>query len=240
MRWRGCAAAVVALLGCHSDDAATGTAPADSQAGKTTTIVVSEPLDAAPPECAIHLTSPSFSSDHATLAGMVRVDGDYTRTLANVTITDRPNGPPWAGTFNGTRDAFLQMLRGHVCTESHVYALKPGDANDPSKGPVMLTAFEMKPDEKHDVDALCNATSHAPDAATNPELRDHFIMQWVEDSITTMKWDAWRRSFARERTALFTQKQDPSALFHTRATDLAAAASALGLQCPTAVEWKKR
>jgi hypothetical protein len=236
------AAATVAMMmslgGCHSEDSqGTGTAPSASVKG--TKIIASEPLDAEPPECWIHVATESFASDHGTLAGTVHVEGDYTRTFAKVSV-ERPGGG-WSGSFNGPREAFLQMLKGHLCTESHVYALKPDGNNDPSKGPVVLTAFDMRPDEKLDIDNFCHATSHVPDAGVkDPELRDHFVMQWVEDVLTTTKWDQWRRSFARDRRVLIEQKQSASELFHTRAAELEAAASALGLPCPTVAEWKKR
>ncbi len=234
---RGALAAAL-VLGCRDDTQRTPL-PSPSEA-TSTTLVVSEPLDAAVPDCLIHVASASFANARASAAGTVRVEGDYTRTFAKVNV-ERKAGGGWSGTFNGPRDAFMQMLKGRLCTASHVYALKPRDNADPSKGVVTLDAFDLQPDEKADVDSLCHAMSHVPaDAGADRDLRDHAAMEWVEDALTTTKWDEWRRSFARERASLFAQQQAPSSLFQTRGNELASAASALGVACPTVAEWKKR
>jgi hypothetical protein len=230
------------LSACRSQDITGGAPPPPSaSAASSTTIVVSEPLDAAVPDCTVHLVSDAFVPTHASPAGKVRVEGDYTRTLAKVSV-DRPGAQGWSGTFNGPRDAFFDFLKRHVCTADHVYVLKPEGNKDPSKGPVTLSVFEMKPDEKADVENVCNGFSRAPGSdAGEPDLRDRAVMQWVEDVITTTKWDGWRRSFARERADLFQSKKDPAELFHARAENLGAAAHAFGVSpCPAALEWKKR
>jgi len=229
------------VLGCHNEDSQRGTPSASASAIANTKIVVSEAVDADVPECLIHFASDAFVSEHAVPAGNVRVEGDYIHAFAQVSVT-RPDGTSWSGTFSGPRDSFLQLIKRHLCTTTHVYALKLGDNKDPTKGASVLTAYDMKPDEKADVDAFCHAMSHVPtDAgALDPDVRDHIAMQWVEDALTTTKWDAWRRSFARERSALFANKASPSDLFHARGAELAVAASTLGLTCPTATEWKKR
>ena len=133
-------------------------------------------------------------------------------------------------------------MRRHVCTADHVYALKPEGNKDPSKGPVTLAVFDMKPDEKADVENVCNGFARAPGTdAGNVDLRDRAMMQWVEDVITTTKWDGWRRSFARERADLLASKREPTELYHARGANLEAAAHALGVTpCPVADEWKKR
>lgn len=199
-------------------------------------------LDAAPPDCAVHLVSDAFQPAHATPAGKVRVEGDYMHALAKVSV--ERTGYKWDGTFSGPRDAFFDFLRGHVCATSRVYALKPEGNKDPTKGPVTMSVFEMTPDEKGDVEAICNAASRSPAPAGdagNVDVRDHAMMQWIEDTLTTTKWDAWRKSFARERGDLVAKQQDPSALFHARGDNLTAAAAALGVApCPVATEWKKR
>jgi hypothetical protein len=235
---------------CRSQDI-TGATAVSLDAGPTTTIIVSEPLDAALPDCAVHLVSDAFTPElvkgHATAAGTVRVEGDYTRSLAKVSVG------AWSGTFSGPRDAFFDFLRRHVCTAAHVYVLKPDGNKDPSKGPVTMNVFEMTPDEKADVENVCNAQSRAPGVAGRrpgadsdaqdaaAEARDRAMMQWVEDVLTTTTWDAWRRSFARERGDLLAQNKEPSALFRARGENLAAAAVALGVTpCPVAAEWKKR
>ena len=197
-------------------------------------------LDAAVPECTVHLVSDAFQTARATAAGKMRVEGDYMRTLAKVSV--ERTGYTWSGTFSGPRDALFDFLRQHVCTTSHVYALKPEGNKDPTKGPVAMSIFEMTPDEKGDVEAVCNAASRAPGAdAGNVDVRDHAMMQWIEDTLTTTKWDVWRKSFARERADLVARQQEPAALFHARGDNLAAAAATLGVTpCPAAVEWKKR
>ncbi len=242
-------------VACRSQEITGGGPPPPSaSAASSTTIVVSEPLDAAVPDCAVHLVSDAFVPSHASPAGNVRVEGDYTRTLAKVSV-DRPGAQAWSGTFNGPRDAFFDFLKRHVCTADHVYVLKPEGNKDPSKGPVSMSVFDMKPDEKADVENVCNGFSRAPGtdagnvagpaaggtAQTAIDLRDRAMMQWVEDVVTTTKWDGWRRSFARERADLFASKKEPIELYHARAENLAAAAHALGVSpCPVAAEWKKR
>ena len=229
------------VCACRSQDIAGGAPPPASSSPKTT-IVRSEMLDAALPECTVHLVSDAFTAAHATPAGKVRVEGDYMHTLAKVSV--ERTGYTWSGTFSGPRDAFFDFLRQHVCATSHVYVLKPEGNKDPTKGPVAMSAFEMTPDEKGDVEAICNASSRMTGAgadAGNVDVRDHAMMQWIEDTLTTTKWDAWRKSFARERADLLARQQEPSALFHARGDNLTAAAAALGITpCPVAAEWKKR
>ncbi len=227
---------------CRSQEITNATPPTPS-AAESTTIVVSEPLDAAVPDCTVHLVSDAFSPTHASPAGTVRVDGDYMHALAKVSI-ERPGVPAWSGTFSGPREAFFDFVRKHLCTEAHVYVLKPEGNKDPTKGPVSLAAFDMKPDEKSDVESVCNA-NRAVDAGSpdmrDPDVRDRVMMQWVEDVVTTTKWDGWRRSFARERGDLMASKQPATALFHARGENLANAAHALGIKsCPVADDWKKR
>ncbi|HEX4514841.1 MAG TPA: hypothetical protein VGH87_25420 [Polyangiaceae bacterium] len=231
--------AVLFVCACRSQDIAGG-APPPASTSSGTTIVRSEMLDAAPPDCAVHLVSDAFQPTHATPAGKVNVAGDYTRTLANVSVTRA--GHDWSGTFSGPRDALFDFLKQHVCASSRVYALKPEGNKDPTKGPVVMSVFEMTPDERGDVDAICNAASRSPATdAGNVDVRDHAMMQWIEDTLTTTKWDAWRKSFAHERGDLVTRQQAPAALFHARGDNLTAAAAALGVTpCPVAVEWKKR
>jgi hypothetical protein len=202
---------------------------------------VSEPLDAAPPDCAVHLVSAAFQPTHATPAGKVRVEGDYLHTLAKVSV-ERPNAAAWSGTFSGPREAFFDFLRRHVCASSRVYVLQPEGNKDPTKGPVSMAVFEMTPDEKGDVETICNANVRAPGAdAGQVDQRDHAMMQWIEDALTTTKWDAWRRSFAHDRGDLITQGRDAAALYHARGDNIAAAAASLGLSpCPIAIDWKKR
>ena len=227
------------VCACRSQDI-TGGAPPPPSTSPSTTIVRSEMLDATPPECTVHLVSDAFQPTHATRAGKLRVEGDYVHTLAKVSVERA--GHDWNGTFSGPRDAFFDFLRQHVCAASRVYALKPEGNKDPSKGPVAMSIFEMTPDEKGDVEAICNASSRASGAdAANVDVRDHAMMQWIEDTLTTTKWDGWRKSFAHDRGELLARQQDPSALFHARGENLAAAAASLGVaSCPVAAEWKKR
>lgn len=237
----------VALAACHSKDITNGDqipAPEDSAGTK---IVYSEATDAATPDCAIHLVSDAFSGEHATPTGKVKVTGDYTRTLAKVDVerggaAGHPSTVAWSGSFKGPRDAFFETLRRHVCTSARVYALKPEGNKDPTKGEVVLDVFEMTPDEKQDVENLCAAGARAANAdAGNADARDHAIMTWVEDNLTTTKWDAWRGSFARSRAELLSTKGDARPLFHDRGGELANAARAMGVaSCPLADEWKKR
>lgn len=229
------------VCACRSQDIAGGAPPPPaSSSPENTTIVRSEMLDATPFDCNVHLVSDAFQPVHATPAGRVRVEGDYMHTLAKVSV--QRAGSSWDGTFSGPRDALFDFLRQHVCSSSRVYALKPEGNKDPTKGPVAMLVFEMTPDDKGDVEAICNASSRAPGAdAGNADVRDHAMMQWIEDTITTTKWDAWRKSFAHDRADLVARQQEPSALFHARGDNLAAAAAALGITpCPVAVEWKKR
>jgi hypothetical protein len=231
------------LGACRSQDIAGG-APPPPSTSPSTTIVRSEMLDAAPPDCTVHLVSDAFQASpvngHATPAGKVRVEGDYMHTLAKVSV--ERTGYTWNGTFSGPRDALFDFLRQHVCAASRVYALKPEGNKDPTKGPVAMSVFEMTPNEKDDVEAICNASSRSPGAdASNVDVRDHAMMQWIEDTLTTTKWDAWRKSFAHERVDLLARQQDATSLFHARGDNLTAAAAALGVTpCPVAVEWKKR
>ena len=179
--------------------------------------------------------------EHAAPAGNVRVEGDYTRTLAKVNIS--PLGAPaWSGTFSGPRDAFVDMVQKHVCTTSSVYALKANGNKDASKGPVSLDAFVMTANDKSDVTALCNAYARAPAAADagNAALRDRAAMQWAEDALTTTRWDAWRQSFAHELADAYAHQSDAKGIFAKRAGELEAASAALGMACPTATQWKKR
>jgi hypothetical protein len=230
------------FVACRSQDIAGGAPPPASSVPTTTTIVRSEMLDATPFDCTVHLVSDAFQASHAKAAGKVTVDGDYLHTLAKISVERA--GSTWNGTFSGPRDAFFDFLKQHVCAASRVYALKPDANKDPTKGPVAMSVFEMTPDEKGDVEAICNASSRSTaqgaDAA-NVDVRDHAMMQWIEDTLTTTKWDAWRKSFAHERVDLVARQQDPAALFHARGDNLAAAAAALGITpCPVAAEWKKR
>jgi len=238
-----CAAMAVA---CHSKDITNGEpAPTDSASGGTN-IVVYEALDAAPPDCTVHLVSERFDASRANPTGTVRIEGDYTRTLAKVEVrrggaAGRPSEVAWSGTFKGPRDALFQTLQRHVCTAARVYALEPSGNKDPTKGAVTLQVYEMKPDEKRDVESLCNMVTRAAGAdASTPELREHAEMTWAEDVITTTKWDAWRRVFAHDRASIAAQSGDPRPLFKARAGELESAARALGLPCPTASDWKKQ
>ncbi|HEY1954960.1 MAG TPA: hypothetical protein VGH28_05095 [Polyangiaceae bacterium] len=234
------------LLGaCHSSAITNGApAPDETEAGGTK-VIVSEATDAAVPDCTIHLVSAAFTGEHATKVGAVKIEGDYTRTLAKVEVTrggaaGHPTETAWSGTFNGPRDALFETLRRHVCTAPRVYALAPEGNKDPTKGAVLMDVWEMTPDEKADVENMCNALAHA-DAGANADARDHAVMAYVEDTTTTTKWDAWRRSFARERGESFANKSDPKPLFHARGAELAAAAQAIGVaSCPLAADWKKR
>jgi hypothetical protein len=248
-------AVLLLLLGaCHSKDITNGDQPPAPEDSSGTKIVYAEATDAATPDCAVHLVSEAFSPAHATLTGKVRVEGDYTRTLAKLSVerggaAGHPSTTAWSGQFKGPRDAFFETLRRHVCTAAHVYALKAEGNKDPTKGAVVLDVYEMTPDEKADVDNLCQAVVRAPGAgaaeggtarAPNADVRDHAVMTWVEDNLTTTKWDGWRRRFARDRGALLATKGNPRELFHARAAELESAAKPLGLACPTATEWSKR
>jgi len=233
------------LLGaCHSKDITNGEPAPSEEDAAGTTIVAYEATDAAVPDCTIHLVSDAFKGEHATRVGAVKVEGDYTRTLAKIDVTrggaaGHPAETAWSGTFKGPRDAFFETLRRHVCTAAHVYALAPEGNKDPTKGAVVLDVWEMTPDEKGDVENLCGALAHAGDGGV--DARDHAVMSYVEDTTTTTKWDAWRRSFARERAESLANKSDPKALFHARGAELEAAARAIGIaSCPLASEWKKR
>jgi hypothetical protein len=233
-------AAFVLVCACRSRDISGG-APPPASTSSGTTIIRSEMLDAAVPECSVHLVSSTFQTAGTTPAGKLRVDGDYMHTLAKVSV--ERTGYTWSGTFTGPRDALFDFLRQHVCTAAHVYALQPDGNKDPTKGPVAMSIFEMTPNEHGDVEAICNASSRSPGVgdAGNVDVRDHAMMQWIEDTLTTTKWDAWRKSFARERADLVAKQQDATALFHARGDNLTAAAAALGITpCPVAVEWKKR
>jgi hypothetical protein len=231
--------ASVLVCACRSQDI-TGGAPPPASSTPGLTIVRSELLDAAPPDCAVHLVSDAFQPAHAAPAGKVTIAGDYMHTLAKVSVARA--GYDWSGTFSGPRDALFDFLKQHVCRSSRVYALKPEGNKDPTKGPVAMSVFEMTPDERGDIDSICNAASRAPGMdAGNVDVRDHAMMQWIEDTLTTTKWDAWRRSFAHERADLLARQQEPSALFHARGDNLTAASAALGVTpCPVAAEWKKR
>jgi hypothetical protein len=226
-------------LGCKSDPLPPPPVPSATPV-ESTTIVYGSMDDAGPtPDCTVHGVGDSFNPARAKQVGTVRVEGDYTRTLAKVSV-ERTTGAPWSGTFSGPREMLFDMLRRHLCTTANAYALKPGDNKDPTKGAVVLTAYELVPDEKADVDALCNAVKHAGDAGAADE-RDRAAMAWATDMLTTPSWDAWRRAFARTRNELFNRKADAMWLFHARAADLETAAAGLGITaCPTAAEWKKR
>jgi hypothetical protein len=234
------------LCACHSKDITNAEPVPSATESAGTMIIAHEALDAALPSCSVHLVSNAFVPGHAVPTGKVRVEGDYTRNLAKVEVdrgaaAGHPSEVAWSGTFKGPRGAFLQMLERRVCTQSRVYALEPEGNKDPTKGPVVLDVWELAPDEKADVQNLCNGETRAPGAdAGTSDLRDHAVMTWAEDVITTLKWDAWRRSFARERGEVAMAKGNPSALFHRRGTELEAAARAMGFACPTAAEWKKR
>ncbi len=237
--------AAALAAGCHSKDITNGAPAPDEEDAGGTTLVAYEATDAATPDCTIHVVSEAFSNAQASHVGQVKVEGDYTRTLAKVSVerggaAGHPAETAWSGTFKGPRDAFFETLRRHVCTSPNVYALEPEGNKDPTKGAVTLQVFEMAPDEKADVTHLCGAGAHAGDAGT-PDARDHAIMTWAEDAITTTKWDRWRRAFARERAELLASKGDPKPLFHTRGGELEAAAHAMGVsRCALADEWKKR
>lgn len=239
---RATSVAFVFVCACRSQDIAGGGPPPPASSSPGTTIVRSEMLDAAPPECNVHLVSDAFQTAHATPAGKVSVEGDYMHTLAKVSV--ERTGYKWDGTFSGPRDALFDFLKRHVCTSSRVYALKADGNKDPTKGLVAMSVFELTPDEKGDIEAICNASSRSTAQgmdAGNVDVRDHAMMQWIEDTLTTTKWDTWRRSFARERADLVAKQQAPSALFHARGDNLAATASAIGIaSCPVAIEWKKR
>ena len=231
------AAALLLMTACRSEDNGHN-APAPKETYSSTEIVYGPMGDAAIPDCTIHQVSDAFVPGKATMVATVRVEGDYTHRLGNISVT-RPNGSPWAGTFNGPREALFDLLRMHVCAKDNAYAAKPGDNKDPTKGVVVLTVYELEPNEKADVDALCHAMSHAPDAGAS-DVRDRAAMEWATDAITSPKWDAWRRSFQRSRMEMFTKNEDAGTLFHARAADLETAAHALNLKCPTATEWEKR
>lgn len=234
--------AALACAACRSEELPNQkTEPTASN--ESTTIVVREKLDAALPACTLHFASDAFAaSPRATAAGTVRVEGDYTRTLANVVITPIAPATEWKGTFSGPRDALVDMVKQHICTTASVYALKAEGNKDPTKGPIVLTAYVMTPDEKADVDAFCNAYARAPGVAdAGPTMmKDRVAMAWVEDSLTTTRWDGWRRAFAHELGDAFMRNEDTKELFTKRANELEAAAAALGTKCDTAAQWKKR
>lgn len=233
--------AFVSISACRSEALPSeNNASPSASVTESTKIVVSERLDAALPACTVHFVSDAFSSAHATPAGTVRVEGDYTRTLAKVAVTPT-SLPAWSGTFSGPRDALVDVVKQHLCATASVYALKADGNKDPTKGAVTLTAFAMTPDEKGDVDALCNAYTRAPNVdAGDVSLRDRAAMAWAEDALTTTRWDTWRRGFAHELADAYARKADTKDVFTKRAGELEAASSALGTKCDTAAQWKKR
>ena len=229
--------AAALLVGCRSESI-NKNAPAPQETVSSTTLVYGPMGDAATPDCTIHQVTDAFVPGQATMVATVSVQGDYTHGFGNVSVT-RPKGAPWSGTFSGPREAFFDMLRSHICTKANAYAAKAGDNKDPLKGPVVLTVYELEPNEKADVDALCHAESHAPDGGA-ADARDRAAMEWATDAITSPKWDAWRRGFQRSRMEMFVRNEDAGTLFRARGADLAAAAHAFGIKCPTAAEWEKR
>jgi len=238
MTLRSALLATIALAACRSEDISQSAPPPASSV--TSTKLVYETTDAPLPACTVHAVSDAFTPAHATPAGTVRVDGDYTRTLAKIAVTPT-NGTAWSGDFSGPRDSVFDVVRAHLCTTASVYVLKPNGNKDPAKGPVVLDAFTMIADEKADVDNLCNAYARATMPETgDASARDHAAMQWVEDVLTTTHWDGWRRSFARLLRDAYADKADTKELFAHHASDLEAAASALGMKCATAILWKKR
>ncbi|HSQ64688.1 MAG TPA: hypothetical protein VLM85_15800 [Polyangiaceae bacterium] len=209
--------------------------------------------------CRIRIAGDSFAAARSGLGAravaVVHVDGDYTRALAKVAV--EPAGPAqphdgddagptigsWSGSFNGPRDAFVDMLQRRVCTdEGRVHVLLPRGPKDPSQGEVALDVFVLTPDEHRDVDNLCHAYERAPKpaASSTKDAADAAAMKWAEDVLTTAKWDEWRHDLARERGELFARKADATSLFHARGATLAAAATAEKLACPTATDWTKR
>ncbi len=233
---------VAASSACHSEELPLATTDAATTSPfASTTIVERELTDAMVPDCTIHFVTDAFNPTHGAPAGSIRVEGDYTRTLAKVTVS--PMGhPAWSGSFSGPRESFIDVMRLHLCSSASVYALKANGNKDPSKGLVALDAFVMTADEKGDVENLCNAYARAPNTtdAGNVQLRDRAAMEWAEDTLTTTRWDAWRRSFARELRDAYGENVDAKDIFTKRARDLETAAAALGLKCDTAAQWKKR
>ncbi len=252
-------AAFAGLACCHSEDAAPSPAPTESVT-TTKVVMANPPVTGLAPQCRIRVAGDAFAQAREdlgahTAVAAVHVDGDYTRALAKVAIepVPPPDGGPavgtWSGTFNGPRDAFVDMLQRRVCTAAdRVHVLLPRGGKDPSKGEVVLDVYALSPDEHRDVDNLCHAYERAPKptavaAGADKDAADAAARKWVEEVITSTKWDDWRKSFARERGDLFARKAqaaDVAALFHTRGKDLAAAATADKLTCPTATDWNKR
>ena len=74
-----------------------------------------------------------------------------------------------------------------------------------------MDVWEMTPDEKADVENMCNALARAADAGANADARDHAVMAYVEDTTTTTSGTRGRHSFARERGESFANKSDPEA-----------------------------
>jgi len=242
--------AVATLVACHSGDAP-APSPSPTESGGTKIVVASPPTTSPAQRCRIRIAGEAFAHAREGLGSRavaaIHVDGDYTHALAKVAVEPAlddagPSVGPWSGSFSGPRDAFLEMLQRHVCTdEARIHVLLPRGAKDPSKGEVVLDVFALTADEHRDVDNLCHAYERAtkPPAASK-DAADAAAMQWVEEVLTTAKWDDWRRSFGRERSDLFTRKADATPLFHAKGAELAAAASAEKLTCPTAQEWAKR
>ena len=239
--------------GCHSEGS--GPAPAETQSAESTKVVFASPPTTSPAQrCRIRIAGDSFAAARSGLGAravaVVHVDGDYTRTLAKVAVepaaTGDDAGPTigsWSGSFNGPRDAFVDMLQRRVCTdEGRVHVLLPRGAKDPSQGEVALDVFVLTPDEHGDIDNLCHAYERAPKpaASSTKDAADAAAMKWAEDVLTTAKWDEWRHDLARERGVLFARKANATSLFHARGAALAAAATAEKLACPTATDWTKR
>jgi hypothetical protein len=235
-----CVACLACELACHGEESQK-TEPSAS-ATPNTTIVVREATDAATPACTIHFASDAFApGPNAARGGTVRIEGDYTRTLAKVSVTNAAGAIAWSGTFSGPRDSFVDMIRPHLCDTASVYALKAEGNKDVAKGPIVLDAYVMTANEKSDVDALCNAYARAPNAdAGNVQLRDRAAMEWAEDALTTTHWDTWRRNFSVELRDAYAHSSDAKTIFERRAGELDAAAAALGTKCDTAARWKKR
>jgi len=245
---------VATLFACHSGDApAPSPSPSESAAG--TKIVVASPPTTSPAQrCRVRIAGDAFAHAReglgARAVAAVHVDGDYTRALAKVAVEPVVTGPvdagqpvgSWSGSFNGPRDAFLEMLQRHVCTDdAKIHVLLPRGAKDPSKGEVVLDVFALTADEHRDVDNLCHAYERAPKPATaSKDAADAAAMQWVEEVLTSERWDDWRRGFGRERSDLVARKADATALFHARGSELASAAGPEKLPCPTAQEWARR
>ncbi len=228
---------LLALGACHSEEIQNGSASSDPT---TTKIVYREVSDATVPICTVHLASPAFSPAIASQAGVIRVEGDYTRTLAKVWV-DRSDGYSWNGSFNGPKDPFFDMLRRHVCTKDRVYALRPMGNKDLGAGPVVLGVYEVTtPDEKADVVNICNALSQHAHADAGADDRDRAAMQWVEDVLTSPQWDGWRDSLAHARAVLYEHRNNAQELFRNRGIELEFSAKKYGVPCPTADEWKTR